>query len=104
MVNENKIRLVAMLEERFNIFPDEVLNNVSFDCDFKIINFLPDIKVKKVIENDVHKRDENGRYCFDIEKSDIFQIPYRKNIEDLSFILTKKFFFVKNCLKCTLAK
>ena len=103
MVNENKIRLVAMLEERFNIFPDEVLNNVSFDCDFKIINFLPDIKVKKVIENDVHKRDENGRYCFDIEKSDIFQIPY-KNIEDLSFILTKKFFFVKNCLKCTLSK
>lgn len=87
MVNENKIRLVAMLEERFNIFPDEVLNNVSFDCDFKIINFLPDIKVKKVIEKDVHKRDEDGRYCFDIEKSDIFEIPYRKNIEDLSVIV-----------------
>lgn len=87
MVNEDKIRLVAMLEERFNIFHDEVLNNVSFDCDFKIINFLPDIKVKKVIEKDVHKRDEDGRYCFDIEKSDIFQIPYRKNIEDLSVIV-----------------
>lgn len=87
MVNEDKIRLVAMLEERFNILPDEVLNSVSLDCDFKIINFLPDIKVKKVIEKDVHKRDENGRYCFDIEKSDIFQIPYRKNIEDLSVIV-----------------
>ncbi len=87
MVNEDKIRLVAMLEERFNILPDEVLNNISFDCDFKIINFLPDIKVKKVIEKDVHKRDENGRYCFDVEKSDIFKIPYRKNIEDLSVIV-----------------
>ena len=87
MVNGDKIRLVAMLEERFNILPDEVLNSVSLDCDFKIINFLPDIKVKKVIEKDVHKRDENGRYCFDIEKSDIFQIPYRKNIEDLSVIV-----------------
>lgn len=87
MVNGDKIRLVAMLEERFNISPDEVLNSVSLDCDFKIINFLPDIKVKKVIEKDVHKRDENGRYCFDIEKSDIFQIPYRKNIEDLSVIV-----------------
>lgn len=87
MVNGDKIRLVAMLEERFNILPDEALNSVSLDCDFKIINFLPDIKVKKVIEKDVHKRDENGRYCFDIEKSDIFQIPYRKNIEDLSVIV-----------------
>lgn len=87
MVNEDKMRLVAMLEERFNILPDEVLNNISFDCDFKIINFLPDIKVKKVIENDVHKRDKNGRYCFDVEKSDIFKISYRKNIEDLSVIV-----------------
>ncbi|KEQ39228.1 hypothetical protein SK667_0133 [Streptococcus mitis] len=87
MVNEDKMRLVAMLEERFNILPDEVLNNISFDCDFKIINFLPDIKVKKVIENDVHKRDKNGRYCFDVEKSNIFKIPYRKNIEDLSVIV-----------------
>lgn len=87
MDNGDKIRLVAMLEERFNILPDESMNNISLDCDFKIINFLPEIKVKKVIEKDVHKRDENGRYCFDVEKSDIFKIPYRKNIEDLSVIV-----------------
>ena len=87
MVNGDKIRLVAMLEERFNILPDEDLNNISFDCDYKIINFLPDIEVKKVMEAGVHKRDEIGRYCFDVEKKDVFQIPYTKNIKDLSVIV-----------------
>ena len=83
MANENRIRLVALVKESTTLFDGDV----SFKCDFKIINFLPDIEVKKVMEAGVHKRDENGRYCFDVEKSDIFKIPYRKNIEDLTVIV-----------------
>lgn len=78
MVNENKIRLVALIEENYNSQTDK---------DFRVINFLPDIKVKKVIEDSVHKQDENRKYCFEIEKKDVFQIPYTKNIKDLSVIV-----------------
>ena len=78
MIEDNKIRLVALIEENYYSPTNQY---------FRVINFLPDIKVKKVIENDIHKRDENGRYCFDVEKSDIIKIPYRKNIEDLSVIV-----------------
>lgn len=86
MVNENKIRLVALLEERDTILTNDVLNTVSLECNFKIINFLPDIKIVKVLENGVHKQD-GGKYLFKVEKSDIFQIPYTKNIKDLSVIV-----------------
>lgn len=78
MVSENKIRLVSLIEENYNFHGDK---------DFRVINFLPDLKVKKVIEDSVHKQDENGKYCFEIEKKDVFQIPYTKNIKDLSVIV-----------------
>lgn len=83
MANENRIRLVALVKESTTLFDGDV----SFKCDFKIINFLPDIEVKKVMEAGVHKRDEFGRYCFDVEKKVVFQIPYTKNIKDLSVIV-----------------
>lgn len=78
MFKNIKMRLVALIEENYNSTNDK---------DFKVINFLPDIKVKKVIEDSVHKQDENGKYCFEIEKKDVFQIPYTKNIKNLSVIV-----------------
>lgn len=78
MNKDIKIRLVALIEENYNSQSDK---------DFRVINFLPDIKVKKVIEDNVHSQDENGKYCFEIEKKDVFQIPYTKNIKDLSVIV-----------------
>lgn len=78
MIKDIKIRLVALIEENYNFHGDK---------DFRVINFLPDLKVKKVIEDSVHKQDENGKYCFEIEKKDVFQIPYTKNIKDLSVIV-----------------
>lgn len=77
MADGDKIRLVAMIEENYNSQTDK---------DFRVINFLPDIKVKKILENGVHKC-ENGIYYFDIEKKDVFQIPYTKSIKDLSVIV-----------------
>ena len=78
MIKDIKMRLVALIEENYNFHGDK---------DFRVINFLPDLKVKKVIEDSVHKQDENGKYCFEIEKKDVFQIPYTKNIKDLSVIV-----------------
>lgn len=78
MIKDIKMRLVALIEENYNSTNEK---------DFKVINFLPDIKVKKVIEDSVHKQDENGKYCFEIEKKDVFQISYTKNIKDLSVIV-----------------
>lgn len=78
MIKDIKIRLVALIEENYNSQGDK---------DFRVINFLPDIKVKKVIEDSVHRQDENRKYCFEIEKKDVFQIPYTKNIKDLSVIV-----------------
>lgn len=74
MIKKNKIRLVALIEE-------------IKEGNYKIINFVPDIEIKKVIENGSHKQDTEGRYCFFIEKKDIFLIPYAKNIEDLTVIV-----------------
>lgn len=74
VIKKNKIRLVALIEE-------------FKKGNYKIINFVPDIEIKKIIENGAHKQDVEGRYCFYIEKKDIFQIPYAKNIEDLTVIV-----------------
>lgn len=74
VIKKNKIRLVALIEE-------------IKKGNYKIINFVRDIEIKKVIENGVHKQDVEGRYCFYIEKKDIFQIPYAKNLVDLSVIV-----------------
>lgn len=78
MIKDIKMRLVALIEENYNFQGNK---------DFRVINFLPDLKVKKVIEDSVHKQDENRKYCFEIEKKDVFQIPYTKNIKDLSVIV-----------------
>ena len=78
MIKDIKIRLVALIEENYNSTNDK---------DFKVINFLPDITVKKVIEQGVHKC-ENGIYYFEVDKEkDTFQIPYTKNIKDLSVLI-----------------
>lgn len=78
MIKDIEMRLVALIEENYNSTNDK---------DFKVINFLPDIKVKKVIEQGVHKC-ENGIYYFEVDKEkDTFQIPYTKNIKDLSVIV-----------------
>lgn len=78
MIKDIEMRLIALIEENYNSTNDK---------DFKVINFLPDIKVKKVIEQGVHKC-ENGIYYFEVDKEkDTFQIPYTKNIKDLSVIV-----------------
>lgn len=78
MIKDIKMRLVALIEESYYSQNDKV---------FKVINFLPDIKVEKVIENGIHKQD-NGIYYFDINKEqDPVQIPYTNNIKDLSVII-----------------
>lgn len=74
MVKKNKIRFVALIE-------------VMDEGQYKIINFVPDIEIKKVIENGVHKQNAEGKYCFCIEKKGIIQIPYAKNLVDLSVIV-----------------
>lgn len=89
MTKDFKIRLVALIEEEITFSPDYIINSNSFDSKFKIVNFLPDIKIVKVIENGIHKRDENGYYCFDIEKKDVYKVSYTKNIKDLSVIVGK---------------
>lgn len=78
MIKDIKIRLVALIEENYNFHGDK---------DFRVINFLPDLKVNKVIANGTHKQD-NGIYYFDIHKEkNAVQIPYTKNIKDLSVIV-----------------
>lgn len=47
MGNENKISLVALVEQTYGISTEPI---------FKIINFLPDFKVKKIYENGLHKK------------------------------------------------
>lgn len=78
MIKDIKMRLVALIEENYNFQGDK---------DFRVINFLPDLKVKKVIEQGVHKC-ENGIYYFVIDREkDTVQIPYTNNIKDLSVIV-----------------
>ncbi|MFI3124112.1 ATP-binding protein [Streptococcus suis] len=78
MVDENKINLVALIEQTYGISTEPI---------FKIINFLPDFKVKKIHENGLHKRNSQGQYCFDIIHNDVFQIPYVGDIKNLSVIV-----------------
>lgn len=75
MVEENNIRLIALIEA------------INYGSNFKILNFLPGFKVKRIVESGIHKQDIEGRYCFTIEKEDIFQIPYTSNIKDISVIV-----------------
>ena len=53
MSEENKIRLVALIEE---------VEDKSLKKEYKIVNFLPDIKVEKIIEDDVHLQDNKNKY------------------------------------------
>ncbi|WP_228475163.1 AAA family ATPase [Streptococcus suis] len=78
MVDENKIILVALIEQTYGISTEPI---------FKIINFLPDFKVKKIHENGLHKKNSQGQYCFDIIHKDVFQIPYVGDIKNLSVIV-----------------
>lgn len=78
MGNENKISLVALVEQTHGISTEPI---------FKIINFLPDFKVKKTYENGLHKKNSQGQYCFDIIHKDVFQIPYVGDIKNLSVIV-----------------
>lgn len=75
---ENKIRLVALIEE---------VEDKSLKKEYKIVNFLPDIKVEKIIEDDVHLQDNKNKYYFKIVKKDMFQIPYTKKFKDLTVIV-----------------
>lgn len=78
MDKKNKIRLVALIEE---------VEDKSLKKEYKIVNFLPDIKVEKIIENNVHLQDSDNKYCFRIVEKDMFQIPYTKEFKDLSVIV-----------------
>lgn len=78
MVYENKINLVALIERTYGISTEPI---------FKIINFLPDFEVKKTLEHDRHKKNNQGKYCFDIIHKDVFQIPYAENVQNLSVIV-----------------
>ncbi|WP_348002284.1 AAA family ATPase [Streptococcus suis] len=78
MVDENKISLVALIEQTYGISTEPI---------FKIINFLPDFKVKKIHENGLHKKNSRGQYCFDIIHNDVFQIPYVGDLKNLSVIV-----------------
>ncbi|MFI3128231.1 AAA family ATPase [Streptococcus suis] len=78
MVDENKISLVALIEQTYGISTEPI---------FKIINFLPDFKVKKIHENGLHKKNSQGQYCFEIIHEDVFQIPYVGDIKSLSVIV-----------------
>lgn len=75
MVEENNIRLIALIEA------------INYGSNFKILNFLPGFKVKRIVESGIHKQDIEGRYCFAIEKEDVFQIPYGSNLKDISVIV-----------------
>ena len=75
MVEENNIRLIALIEA------------INYDSNFKILNFLPGFKVKKIVESGIHKQDRKKRYCFSIEKEDVLQIPYGSNLKDISVIV-----------------
>lgn len=75
MVEENNIKLIALIEA------------INYGSNFKILNFLPGFKVKRIVESGIHKQDFKGRYCFAIEKEDVFQIPYGSNLKDISIIV-----------------
>ena len=117
MSEENKIRLVALIEEvekrkgnslkekkEDNFLKEEKEDNVlkkekeddflkreienkESEREYKVINFLPDIKVEKIVEDDVHLQDEKNKYRFRIVKKDMFQIPYTKEFRDLTVIV-----------------
>ncbi|MDU4713377.1 MAG: hypothetical protein E6Y02_00120 [Gemella haemolysans] len=108
MSEENKIRLVALIEEvekrkgnslkekkednflkeeKEDDFFKKEMENKESEREYKVINFLPDIKVEKIIENNVHLQDSDNKYRFRIVKKDIFQIPYTKEFKDLTVIV-----------------
>lgn len=78
MTIKNKIQLISIMERTYT---------TSIETNFKIINFLPDYKLIAIIENNSHKQDEYGRYCFDIVHENVFQIPYTGDIKNLSVIV-----------------
>lgn len=90
MSEENKIRLVALIEEiekRDDNSLKKEIGKKEPEKEYKIVNFLPDIKVEKIIEDDVHLQDNKNKYYFKIVKKDMFQIPYTKKFKDLTVIV-----------------
>ena len=117
MGKKNKIRLVALIEEvekrkgnslkekkEDNFLKEEKEDNVlkkekeddffkkekenkESEREYKVINFLPDIKVEKIVEDNVHLQDKKNKYRFRIVKKDVFQIPYTKEFKDLTVIV-----------------
>lgn len=81
---ENKIRLVALIEEVDKREENSLKKEPKKE--YKIINFLPDIKLEKIVEDNIYLQDDNKCY-FKIVKKDIFQIPYTKEFKDLSVIV-----------------
>ena len=84
MSEENKIRLVALIEEVDKREENSLKKEKKKE--YKIINFLPDIKLEKIVEDNIYLQDDNKCY-FKIVKKDIFQIPYTKEFKDLSVIV-----------------
>ena len=117
MGKKNKIRLVALIEEvekrkgnslkekkEDNFLKEEKEDNVlkkekeddffkkekenkESEREYKVINFLPDIKVEKIVEDNVHLQDKKNKYRFRIVKKDMVQIPYTKEFKDLTVIV-----------------
>lgn len=90
MSEENKIRLVALIEEvekREDTSLKKEIEKKELEREYKVINFLPDIRVEKIVEEDVHIQDKNNKYCFSIEKKEIFRVPYTKKFKDLTVIV-----------------
>lgn len=89
MNEENKIRLVALIEEIEKNEDDSLEKEIERKDPkkyYKIINFLLDIKVEKSVEDNINLQDDN-KYYFEIVKKNIFQIPYTKEFKDLSVIV-----------------
>ena len=108
MSEENKIRLVALIEEvekrkgnslkekkednflkkeKEDDFFKKEMEDKESEREYKVINFLPDIKVEKIVEDNVHLQDKKNKYRFRIVKKDMFQIPYTKEFKDLTVIV-----------------
>lgn len=85
-LKEEKEDNVLKKEKEDDFFKKEMENKES-EREYKVINFLPDIKVEKIVEDDVHLQDSANKYRFRIVKKDIFQIPYTKEFKDLTVIV-----------------
>ncbi|MBS5180905.1 MAG: AAA family ATPase [Streptococcus salivarius] len=54
---------------------------------FKVRNFTSDVQLKPIMNGKHHSKDNNGKYLFQISKTNNFQISYGKNLKNLAVIV-----------------